>query len=276
MTTESPLYRAGAGQELHAVMADVRLSLARWRVWCMLAWHDVAMRYRRSAIGPFWITIQTGTWALAIGLVYGGLFGQDMKTFLPHVASGLVLWSLLGGLINDGIVAFSHSAPYLQQAQTPKAMFVARVLVRQAIMFLHNSVIIAACVIWAGIPVSAATFMALAGLALVFVAAAGIGFGLATIGARFRDLIQISQSILQVMFFLTPVMWKPEMLPGRARVFLVEWNPFAVLIDVVRRPLLAEQVTTSTWLFAAMISTGTLIFGLLVFARYRRRIAYWL
>lgn len=269
-------YRAGSGGNVRAAFADIVLSLVRWRVWCMLAWHDVVMRYRRSAIGPFWITIQTGLWALTIGLVYGGLFGQDIKSFLPHVATGVVMWSLLGGLINDSIVAFSHSAPYLQQAQTPKAIFVARVLVRQAVIFLHNVLIILACVIWAEIPITLASAMFAPGLFLVFLAGSGFGIGLATLGARFRDLAQLAQSLLQVMFFLTPVMWKEEMLPVRAQTFLVEWNPFAILIDIVRTPLLAGKVQPSAWLFAMLVAGCSLVFGLTIFTRYRRRIAYWL
>jgi homopolymeric O-antigen transport system permease protein len=276
MNINSQVYYAGSGNEIGSALDDIKRSLINWRVWCTLGWNDILAGYRRSFIGPFWITLQTATWALAIGIVYGLLFGQDMRTFLPHVATGIVMWSLIGNLVNESTVAFSHSSPYLLQAQTPKATFLARVLVRQLITFLHNAVIILGCIIWADLPIGFEIIFALFGLILVFFTGAGVGLVVATIGVRFRDLAPAVQSILQIMFFLTPVMWKPEMLPGKMRFFIADWNPFAAMIDVVRGPLLSQPVSAQTWFFAMVVSCVTLIVGFFVFAKYRKRIAYWL
>lgn len=270
------LYRAGAESQAYAALQDILRSFGVWRMAGVLAWNDIVMRYRRSLIGPFWITIQSSVWAFAIALVYGALFGQDMKSFLPHVAVGIILWTLLGNLIQDGTVAFSHSAPYMLQAQMPKAIFVARVVVRQAIIFLHNVPVIVFILLWAGVPIGMHMLPALLGLALFLLAGTGVGLLVATIGARFRDLTQATQNILQVMFFLTPVMWKEEMLPAWLRFYIVDLNPLAVMLDIVRGPLLAETVPDIHWITAVTASVASLVAGFAVFARFRRRIPYWL
>lgn len=255
---------------------DVVRSLVRWRIWMLLAWNDIATRYRRSIIGPFWITLQTLVMTVALGGVYGRLFNMNVTDLLPYLSAGLIIWGFLSNLILEGAVAFSHSEPYLKQAGTPKGVFLLRVVVRQIIILMHNAVILVGVVIWAGSPVGASSLMAVFGLLLVACAGLGVVMGIAVIGARFRDVAQMTQSLLQVAFFLTPVMWKPDMLSGLIRDLLVVWNPLAVMIEVVRSPLLGIPVAPHAWMMAGGVSVLSLTVGFSIFAAYRHRITYWL
>ena len=57
-------------------------------LWLHLGWTDIKQRYRRSVLGPLWITVATGVTAVAMGIPYGTLFGFDIKDFLPYVILG--------------------------------------------------------------------------------------------------------------------------------------------------------------------------------------------
>ena len=68
-----------------------------WRqneLWLQLGWQDIKQRYRRSTLGPLWITIATGVMALALGLLYSMLFQISVREFLPHVTVGFIIWGL--------------------------------------------------------------------------------------------------------------------------------------------------------------------------------------
>jgi ABC-type polysaccharide/polyol phosphate export permease len=110
---------------------------------------------------------------------------------------------------------------------------------------------------------------------VLFIALNGIwiGVSLGLVCARFRDIPQIMGSLVQVAFFLTPVMWQAGMLGTKQ--WAVAWNPFYHFLEVVRSPLVAASTNWSSW--AAVL--GITIIGytatFLLFARFRARIAYW-
>jgi lipopolysaccharide transport system permease protein len=99
---------------------------------------------------------------------------------------------------------------------------------------------------------------------------------LAIICARYRDLPQMINSVLQVIFYLTPIMWLPSLLPARAGVYLLDWNPVFHMLEIVRAPLLGQLPSSANWMVAGGMAVAGWIVAVLVFARYKRRIAYWL
>jgi len=117
--------------------------------------------------------------------------------------------------------------------------------------------------------------LALPGLLLLLVACFWMSFVIAILCTRFRDVVQIISGIFQVAIFVTPVLWKPEMLPLEAQQYLA-WNPLGVLISVVRDPLLGRAVPLGDWAFAIAISVGGLLLALPIIGRFRRRLVYWL
>jgi lipopolysaccharide transport system permease protein len=99
---------------------------------------------------------------------------------------------------------------------------------------------------------------------------------LGAIGARFRDIPPIIGSIVQIAFYLTPIMWAPSMLAHRgiALVF-VTWNPIFALLEIIRGPLLGQAIEPRSWLVAILYSIVICAIAGYVFIRARPRIAYW-
>ncbi|PXV58959.1 putative hydrolase, CocE/NonD family [Dyella jiangningensis] len=94
--------------------------------------------------------------------------------------------------------------------------------------------------------------------------------------ARFRDLSQIVGSVLQVAFYLTPIMWLPRSLPANVSVYLLDFNPAYHLLEIVRAPLLGQWPSAMNWGVSAALAVVGWALALFIYGRYKRRIAYWL
>jgi ABC-type polysaccharide/polyol phosphate export permease len=245
-----------------------------WYVWGTLAWHDIRQRYRRSKIGPFWLTISMSVMIGAFGGLYAGLFRTDVVQYLPHVAVGFVVWGFVSGLTNDGCNAFIESQGSIKQVRLPLSVYVYRVVWRNLIIFCHNALIVVVVLLVFAIRPGWIALLAVPAIAVLCLNGVWAGLLLGLLSARFRDVPQIVASALQVVFFLTPIIWQPELLPDRALV--LRFNPFFYALELVRAPLLGAMPPLLSWLVVlAATGAGTAI-ALAMYARYRRRIAYWI
>src|SRR5450755_576939 len=89
--------KAGVFRCLAPGARDLYDGISNWRLWSMLGWNDIHQRYRRSAFGPFWITISMAIFIVLLGFIYSKLFHQDIAVFLPYIAMGLITWGLISG-----------------------------------------------------------------------------------------------------------------------------------------------------------------------------------
>src|ERR1700743_2447498 len=108
----------------------------------MLALNDIKLRYRRSRIGQFWLTISMAITILALGFVYSAIFQIALKTYLPLIAYSLIVWGLIAGICNEGAGAFIEAEGYIRSAPLPKSIYIYRVLLRNLITLLHNLIIV--------------------------------------------------------------------------------------------------------------------------------------
>ena len=254
-------------------LQDVVEGACAFRLWGMLGWQDVRQRYRRSTLGPFWLTISMGALVGGLGVLYAGLFRMDVADYLPFVAAGLIIWGLLSGLITEGCAAFIGAEGIIKQVNLPLSVHVYRVVWRNLIVFAHNVAIYVAAAVIFSIQPGWTGLLVLPGLALLCLNGVWMGLLFGLVSARFRDVPQIVASVVQVAFFLTPIIWKPELLPDRA--FLLDLNPFFHLVELVRAPSLGQAPGLVSWLAAAGITLGGWLVTLLMYRRYRWRIAYW-
>lgn len=262
-------------RDLRLALLDLSSAGRRWHLIVHLAWLDVRQRYRRSVLGPIWLTVSVAFQIGAMGLVYGELFHQDVSRYLPRLAFGLTMWGLISGMVSDGCLSFIAADSFLKQEALPKSMFPARVVLRNLIIFAHNLVVLlAVMVIFLPLPGWPALLSVL-GLVLIAVNGMWVGLVVGLLCTRFRDLPPIVGSIMQVAFFLTPVIWVPDALHGKWW-WLVSFNPFASFLGIVTDPLLNVATPPSYWLLAVAVTFIGWTFALLLFGRFRARITYWL
>src|SRR3984893_9391901 len=153
----------------HTISQEVAAGFRAWPVWGLMGWDDIRQRYRRSVIGPFWITLSMGIFILVLGVIYSRLFHTELRTFLPYLTVGYVVWGFMSAAANDSCIAFSDASRVIKQIKLPYSVYVLRVVWRNFIIFLHTIVIYIPMAIIFKIAPNLTTFYEIPGLILVVV-----------------------------------------------------------------------------------------------------------
>lgn len=261
---------------LAIALSDITSAVRKYSLVGMLGWQDVRQRYRRSALGPFWLTISMGVMIGTIGIVFGQIFNSPMQEFLPFLAIGMILWSFISSTVTEGCTGFVAAEGIIKQLPIPLFVHILRMIWRNLLILAHNIVIFPLVLLAVGKPLSLIALIAIPGFLLVLINLIWIALILAIICARYRDLPQIVSSILQVVFYLTPIMWMPSLLPQRASLYLLDLNPAYHLLEIVRAPLLGQLPTEANWLASLALALVGWGMAIAVYGSHKRRIAYWL
>ena len=270
MTTNEASYNA------HSVSlsADYYAAQRDWRIWTTFAWNDLLSRYRGSWAGPLWIVLTATIFVGALSLVYGALFQVDIVDYMPVVAIGFSLWAFISGITNEGTSVFVEAETFVRQMRINFCLFVLRIIARNIVVFLNN-LIVALCVIVICGKFSLSTLpLGILGILLVFYQGVWIVPLLGIIGTRFRDLQPLIQSVLLVLFLVTPIFWLPELLGPRQ--FIAELNPLTHFIEVARKPLLGEIPSWHSYLVVLATSVIGTLFAAKLYRKFRNRLVYWL
>lgn len=252
---------------------DFILSLGRWRLWMLLGWLEIRQRYARSQLGPFWLTISTSVLIFSIGIVYGTLFGQDLRNYLPFLAVSIVFWTMFSQTVNEGALAYISSANFIKQISTPRFVFIFQVVWRNTIILAHNFILIIVILCIFGLTDYRPLFLLIPGFILFVVNASWIAVVVALVSARFRDLPQIIAAFLQMAFYVTPIMYKPATL--KKYEWVVNYNPLTYIIALVRDPLTGVFPDAATWAVCITIAFFGWVLAFFVTGRYSNRITYW-
>ena len=267
LTTKESPYRLA--------MRDIVSGFKSWHIWTLLAWQEIQLRYRRSYLGPFWITINMAILIYTIGFLYGRLFKMELSHYYPALASGMLGWTFISSIIIESTHAFIGAENYIKQIKLPYSIYCLKLIYRNLIIFLHNITVMIPIILIFKVKLSFATLLLIPSMALISCLAFVYGGFLAIIGSRFRDLSQIIASLTQVVFFLTPIMWTPDILPPQYRHYVL-LNPFAQIIELIRNPILGKAPSLfaiSTALILLLVGTGITF---LIFTKKRKQIVYWL
>lgn len=260
--------------DIYAAAMDLTSGFQRYTLWWALSSNEIKQRYRRSILGPFWLSLSMLIMVIVLGFVYGELFKMDIDQYIPFLATGLVLWNFVSFLVNEGCQTFISSSSYLKQLAIPKSVFALQVVSRNFLVFLHNAVIVAALLVYFGVRPHPSAFLTVPlGLFLIMISGLSAAILLGGLSARYRDIPQIVASVMQVLFFITPVMFRGDMLKNHD--WLLTFNPFYYCIEFIRKPLLGEPAPSGSLVVTSVLAVASLMAALLFLARCRTRITYW-
>jgi ABC-type polysaccharide/polyol phosphate export permease len=261
-------------ERILAAAADLLDGLSRSWLWMALAHQDMRMRYRGSLLGPFWQTVTTIVMIGSMGFIYARLFHTRLENYLPMLTVGLIFWQFISGMIIEGCGTFYSVQAIIQQVKLPFSLHVYRLVYRNVLGLAHNLVIVPVVLALFPQPVAWLRLaQLLPGLALIVLNGVSLSFLLGMISARFRDVPPIVASVVQVVFFITPIFWSVKAL-GAFR-WWAELNPIFAAIDVIRAPLLGEPTAPHSWQVLVVVSVFLGAVSFAFFARFRSRIAFW-
>ena len=269
-----PISGSLADRPTGAGVRDLIEGMTNWRLWSMLGWNDIRQRYRRSALGPFWITISMAIFVVLLGVIYSKLFHQDLAVFLPYVAMGLIAWGFIAGTTTDACNHFIENAGIIRQIHLPFTIYTMRMIWRSFIVFMHTVVLIVPIAALFRLEIGLATLLVLPGMLLVILNQIWLSIVIGIVATRFRDTAQLVATAIQISMFVTPIMW-PLSAIHDARL-IADINPFHHLIELIRAPLLGGTAELLSWGVVAAMCVVGYGFAALALNRAHLRLVYWL
>lgn len=274
LVSDSQTFRRGIG--------DLRAGLTQRELWLSLGWQDIKQRYRRSVLGPFWITIATGLQAAAMGILYAALLDIPLGDFLPYVTVGLIVWNLISASILEGSEVFIDNEGLIKQLPSALSVHVYRLVWRQTLFFAHNMliyvVLLVAFSVWRDL--NWTVLLAIPALVLLLLNAMWVSLVFGIFATRYRDIAPILGSTTLMLFVLTPVMWTTKSLQAQGgqvaeRARLAEIVPTFHYLEIVRAPLLGQPVAAYHWYIVIGITVIGWAVALVAMRNYRARVPYW-
>jgi lipopolysaccharide transport system permease protein len=252
---------------------DISSFVTRHVTWRALAAGDIRSKYRRTLLGPWWITATNGMTALIMGLVAGRFLGADMKTYLPQFIVSMTIWNFISSSLTESCYTMINAGGMIKAMDMPLSIHVMRMVHRNLIIFLHNIAIVP--VIWLFYPwhVGFVSLFSLPGMALVYVFVVSASTVVSMICVRYRDVPPVMASLLQLLFFVSPIIWIPSHIKGGE--LAVALNPIAYLLAVTRDPVMSTMPSLTSWLGAIGCVAALTAAMAYVYTRYRSRVVYW-
>lgn len=208
------------------------------KIWTHLGWRDLQSRYSRTLIGPWWSVANLFTIVFGSSLAVGLISGDTALSQAPRMVIAFSLWLLINAMLNEAVELFEAEKGLLLNTQISEATLVVRLLWRNYLVFLHSFVVVVTTFIVAREPLSL-RLLALFPIALVVCLCALFPV---YIFARsifiLRDLKVVLPSAIQLVFFLTPILWTPPETGPMHTIFV--FNPAAWIIEFTRQLILDD------------------------------------
>lgn len=259
----------------YTMLGDFADGLKMWRMWLRLAWLDVLQRYRRSILGPLWITLTMGVTIAGMGLVFGTIFNLPTKEYVPYLCTGIIIWTFLSSMMNEANIVFISQSTVIKNIWQPYSIHIFRLIARANIILMHHMLIYVAVALVFGVPMNNNLMYLLPSIAIYSVCSFSFCVILGLACARFRDIAPIVQNVLQFIMYFTPIFWQASMV-GNKRQFIVDPNPFYHFVEILRGPLLGYPPTAMNWWVTIGVAGMSLVIAQLMFKRGAKRLAYWI
>lgn len=211
----------------------------------------------------------------SMGSVFGIIFKTPLYDYLPFLATSIILWGFISSSVVDGCMVFISSEAMIKQLDLSFFIYTFRVVLKNFITLGHNFVIIPLVFLAMQHAIGWEIAFFIPGLLVVLANLSWIVAVLGMISARYRDVPQTVTAAMSIIYFITPVMWQPNLVPAEAAHWLLGLNPFYHLLQLIRMPFLSSIPTAENWL----LSIGFAVVGWLAtwaaFKKFGKQIAYW-
>jgi ABC-type polysaccharide/polyol phosphate export permease len=258
----------------HTKKTDIIVGILSWRIWVTLAFHDIRQRYRRSVLGPFWFTLNIIFTTLILGAIYSRIFKQNFNEYLPFLIVGLVVWQYISDTINDGCSSLIVSSHLIKQVRLPLSIHICRVVFRNLIILIHNLPVVLILLYIFGWRPSIILSLLPLGLFFLFLHGIWIGIVLGVMSARFRDIQPIIVNIMQLTFYLTPILWMPDMLSEYKWIY--NFNPFYHIIELVRSIIIHNSISIFSLSYCVILLLLGFVFAQIIMIHERDKTTLWL
>lgn len=234
-----------------------------------LIWREVKGRYRQMALGPLWIILKPLVTMVVLSIIFGRVakLPSDGLPYPLFAYSGLLPWTLFAVATSKSTSSLVTNLNVISKVYFPRLVVPIAAACSGLVDFCMSFLILLAMVFFYGLTPSPNIVFLPAFLLLAVASALALGLCLATLAVRFRDVAFGVEHMLQVMIYLTPVVYPSSMLsqPWKSLYLL---NPMAVVIEGFRWSLLGHGQPPS--LISLAVAGAVLVFMLLGALWFRR------
>jgi lipopolysaccharide transport system permease protein len=244
-----------------------------------LVWNDLRNRYRRSVLGIAWSLARPLGMTIVLTIVFRGMFGNNRPDYAPYVFLGVAVWQFLVETMIGGCMTFTNGAAYIRQQPLPLLLFPLRAA---CVSGFHAGIAMLVAVVMAcwfvGLPSLFAAMSVIPALMLIFILGLSSAAVCGALHTHFPDTQHLLEIILQGLFYLTPVMYRPDAFANQTKVqWLMAANPLASVLELVRAPLLAgECAGAEHWLKVVCLTAAVSTFAWMVMRKVQRELVFWI
>jgi ABC-type polysaccharide/polyol phosphate export permease len=233
-------------------------------------------RYRRSVLGFLWSLLNPLMFMIILAVVFSNVFKQEIKTYAIFIFSGLVPWLFISSCVNGGTMALINAEGFLKKVYIPKLLFPVVVVTVETVNFFFSIVSLYLIGLVVGFPVSI-TFLLLPLVILIsYIFTLGLVLIISVATIYFRDMTHITAILMQVLFYLVPIIYPLETMPVETQNLLV-LNPFYYFILLFRKVIYGQPaLSLQDWLIPLGLSLLSILIGMWVLKHNDRDIIYHL
>lgn len=257
-------------------LAEIKEVIFRMDAAAILGWYDIKLSYRRTKLGLVWMSLTLIIESLILCCLFSHLFNEDFYSFYKYIFVGNIIWRLISTIINESMNALIASRTYILNTDIPIIVLIARIIFKSLIIFFHNMVFALLLISFGGLS-SISIYWLTIPFAAVFIAVTIMpyAFILAVLGARFRDLIFLRPYMLQILFYITPIVWKTEYLSGKY-AFVFKLNPFIGLLEFLRSIFLSQTFDASVLIPTFICGLVGWALAIVTYNLSKDRVCYWI
>ena len=275
--SESPVVSAvwsNADSKAHRALRDIVQGARMYPLWLTAGTHDLKRQYRRSLLGPLWITISLGVFVAVLGHFYSQFMGVPKARYVPHLAIGFIFWTFIQDVIIQSCNLFVKNSNWILNLPLPYSAFVYQLIWHQVLVFVHNLGVVAVVVILFPMEIGWPVLTVVPAIALYIVNGVAIGFAMGILCVRFRDIANMVNTLMRLAFFATPIIWIADQLGTRA--YYAHFNPFASFIEIARAPLMGSAPSEWAWAVVGGSTVISVVAAVAVMVYMRPKLSYWL
>jgi lipopolysaccharide transport system permease protein len=246
-------------------------------LFAILAWRDVAVRYKQTVIGVAWAVLRPLLTMVVFTVIFGSLAGLPSDGTVPYpvlVFAGMLPWFLFASVLSEASVSLVGNSNLLSKVFFPRLIIPASAAVVALVDFAVNLAILAAIMAWCGAVPGWQIVLLPAFVALAVLASLGPALLLTALNVKYRDFRYVIPFVVQFGLYVSPVGFSSAVVPEAWRLWY-SLNPVVGVIDGFRWCLLGGE--SRLYLPGLALSLGIvalfLWFGVAYFRRTERTFA---
>ena len=247
-----------------------------WDLTWELVQRELRVRYRRSLIGFAWTMLQPMLMMGVLHIAFSTIFRFNVENYPVYVLAGLLFWNFFSQSIVTSMNSLRANGGLIQKLPVPKSVFPLAVVISGVINLLLALLPLLALLVVTGHPLRPAMLFLPVSIAIAALFTLGAGLLLAPLAVFFHDIVELIGVILQIVLFLTPIMYPMAIVPERWH-WIIRFNPVRSILEVFRDPIYYGKIPPASHLsVAVLLAIALFAIGAFAFSRTSRRITHYL